>query len=142
MVKEKSNEVAVPTPVTILWKNVLMLPIVGIMDSKRGQEIMETILAKIQALEAKVIILDILGVPVIDSSVANHLIKITSATKLMGCSCIITGISPSIAQAVVSLGVELKDVATRSTLKDGVELAFGILGLEVREKKEAVKKTA
>jgi len=143
MVKEKSKAAAtVTTPITILWKNVLMLPIVGIVDSKRAQEIMETMLERIQVLEAKIIILDILGVAVVDSAVANHLIKISGATKLMGCNCIITGISPSIAQALVHLGIDLKEIITRTTLKDGLEHAFGILNLEVREKKETVKKTA
>ncbi|MEI6634051.1 MAG: STAS domain-containing protein [Chlamydiota bacterium] len=143
MAKEKSNATAVvPTPVTILWKNILMLPIVGVVDSKRGQEIMESMLARIQELEAKIIILDILGVPVVDTSVANYLVKISYATKIMGCSCIITGISPAIAQALVSLEIDLKDTITRTSLKDGLELAFRTLGLEVREKKEAVRKIA
>jgi rsbT co-antagonist protein RsbR len=143
MIKEKSNAtVTAATPITILWKNILMLPIVGIVDSKRAQEMMETMLARIQEFEAKIIILDILGVAVVDSAVANHLIKISYATKIMGCTCIITGISPSIAQTLVQLGIDLKDTTTRTNLKDGLELAFGILGLEVREKKEAVKKTA
>jgi len=136
MLKVKSNAIAtLATPITILWKNILLLPIVGIVDSKRGQEIMETMLARIQEFEAKVIILDILGVAIVDSGVANHLLKISNATKIMGCNCIITGISPSIAQSLVHLGVDLKDIITRTSLKDGVEMAFGILGLEVKEKK-------
>jgi anti-anti-sigma regulatory factor len=138
MATEKSNAMATamaarPTPITILWKSVLMLPIVGVVDTKRAQDIMERALIRIQEYEAKIVILDILGVPIVDSAVANHLIKISGAAKIMGCNCIITGISPSIAQALVHLGIDLKD---------GVELAFGMLGLEVREKKEAVKKTA
>ena len=143
MAKEKPNAIAhMATPITILWKNILLLPIVGIVDSKRGQEIMETMLARIQEFEAKVIILDILGVAIVDSAVANHIIKISKATKLMGCDCIITGISPSIAQTLVQLGIELKDTVTRTNLKDGLETAFGMLGLEVREKKEAAKRKA
>jgi rsbT co-antagonist protein RsbR len=143
MAKEKPTYVVrVATPITILWKNILLLPIVGIVDSKRGQEIMERMLARIQEFEAKVIILDILGVAIVDSAVANHIIKISKATKLMGCDCIITGISPAIAQTLVQLGIELKDTITRHNLKDGLETAFGLLGLEVREKKEAAKRTA
>jgi rsbT co-antagonist protein RsbR len=143
MPKEKSSAMAASaTPIMILWKNILLLPIVGIVDSKRGQEIMETMLARIQEFEAHVIILDILGVAIVDSAVANHLLKIGSATKIMGCSCIITGISPSIAQTIVQLGIDLKDMVTRTNLKDGLELAFGMLALEVREKKDAVKRTA
>ncbi len=138
--KKSSVAVNVPTPVTILWKGILLLPIVGVVDSKRAQDIMEVMLAKILETEAKVIILDILGVTAMDSAVTNHLIKITKATKLMGAECIITGVSPSIAQTLVHLGVELGDVATCSTLKDGVEKAFDGLGLEVREIKKAIEK--
>jgi rsbT co-antagonist protein RsbR len=136
MEKAKSNATTtMPTPITILWKYVLMLPIVGIVDSKRAQEIMETMLARIHSFEAKIIILDILGVAIVDSAVANHLMKISNATKLMGCNCVITGISPSIAQTLVNLGIDLKNITTRTNLKDGLEYAFKILGLEVRDKK-------
>lgn len=128
------------TPVTILWEKVLMLPITGVIDSKRAQEIMETMLGKIEDTQAKIIILDILGVATVDSAVANHLLKITKATQLMGCTCIITGISPTISQILVHLGVELRDVVTRVTLKDGLEVAFNVLNLEVREIKEPSKK--
>ncbi len=121
------------TPVTILWDNILMLPIVGVVDSRRAQGIMEAILQKIAEVEAKVIILDILGVLTVDSAIATHLIKITKATKLMGCECIITGISPEIAQTFVQLGIELSEVATRATLKDGLSIAYDIIGVEVRQ---------
>ena len=143
MVKEKAvlkTMLAVSTPVTILWENILMLPLVGTIDSKRGQEIMETMLAKILETEAKFIIMDILGVASMDSAVANHLIKITKATALMGCTSIVTGISPDVAQILVQLGVELKDVITRATLKDGLQTAFDALGVEVKKAKEAPKK--
>ena len=128
------------TPVTILWEKILMLPITGVIDSKRAQEMMEVVLAKISQTESKILILDILGVATVDSAVANHLLKITKATQLMGCTCIITGISPTISQILVHLGVELRDIVTRSTLKDGLEVAFEVLGLEVREIKEPSKK--
>ena len=94
------------TPVNILWENVLMVPIFGVLDSKRSQDLMETVLTKIVETGFKTIILDILGVVTVDSAVANHLIKITKATKLMGCGCIISGISPAIAQTLVHLGIE------------------------------------
>lgn len=141
MVKEKSNTTAMtPTPVTILWKGILMLPIVGVVDSKRAQDMMELMLAKILETEATIIILDISGVAAMDSAVTNHLIKVTKATRLMGADTIITGISPAIAQTLAHLGVELKDVVTRSTLKDGLKMAFDTLGLEVREIKKAIEK--
>ena len=140
MAPEK-QEIPLPTPVTELWVNILMLPIVGAVDSKRAQEIMDTMLNKILETEAKTIILDILGVPTIDSAVANHLIKITKATQLMGSVSIISGISPKIAQTLVQLGVELGGVATTAALKDAVALAFDMAGLEVVKKKAALKKT-
>ena len=142
MAKKEKAEVGVLgiTPVTILWEKILMLPITGVIDSKRAQEIMETILGKIEETQARIIILDILGVATVDSAVANHLLKITKATQLMGCTCIITGISPVISQILVHLGVELRDVVTRVTLKDGLEVAFNVLNLEVREIKEPSKK--
>ena len=83
--------------------------------------------------QAKVIILDIQGVPAVDSAVANHLIKVTQATKLMGCTCIVTGISPEISQALVNLGIELTDISTQATLKDGVSTSLEILGLQLKE---------
>lgn len=138
MAKEtKQTDTVVPTttPVTILWDNILMLPIVGVVDSKRAQEIMETILAKALETEAKQIILDILGVATVDSAVANHLLKITKATTMMGCNCIISGISPAIAQILVHLGVELGDIVTVATLRDAVAIAFDNLDLAVVKKK-------
>ncbi len=119
------------TPITMLWDRIMMLPIIGNLDSKRGQDIMEAALTKILDTQSKIMIMDILGVPIVDSAVANHLIKITKATQLMGCKCIITGLSPAIAQTMVHLGVDLGGITTRMTLRDGVEEAFSILGLEI-----------
>jgi len=144
MPKEKAKiETQIPTPVNVLWENVLMLSIFGEIDSKRAQEIMEVILAKIQDTEAKSIILDILGVATVDTAVANHLLKIARAAKLMGSQCIITGMSPSIARTLVHLGIGMEDVITKATLKDGLEMAFGFLSLEVRPTKQApIRKAA
>src|SRR5262249_9556829 len=86
------------TPVTAIWQDILMLPIVGIIDSQRAQDVMNSILTKIAATRSKMMIMDISGVGVVDTAVANHLIKITKATRLMGCECIISGLSPAIAQ--------------------------------------------
>jgi PAS domain S-box-containing protein len=121
------------TPVMRLWDSILLLPIVGLVDSKRVQLIMETVLQRIVDYETKVIILDIQGVPSVDSAVANHLIKVTQATKLMGCTCIVTGISPEISQALVNLGIELTDISTQATLKDGVSTSLERLGLQLKE---------
>ncbi len=123
------------TPVMRLWDNLLLLPIVGLVDSKRVQLIMETALQQIVDYQAKVLILDIQGVPAVDSAVANHLIKVTKATKLMGCTCIVTGVSPEIAQALVNLGIDLGDILTQSTLKDGVETSLKNMGIQLKETK-------
>jgi len=119
------------TPILLLWKEILFLPIVGVVDSKRAQTIMEEILRQISEKNSKILILDIMGVAVVDSAVANHIIKITRATKLMGCEAIITGISSSIAQTMVSLGIDLGGLKTRSTLIDGLEYAFEVLGYHI-----------
>lgn len=119
------------TPILLLWKEILFLPIVGVVDSKRAQTIMEEILRQISEKNSKILILDIMGVAVVDSAVANHIIKITRATKLMGCEAIITGISSSIAQTMVSLGIDLGGLATRSTLIDGLEYAFEVLDYHI-----------
>jgi len=132
MVKEGKAE-RIPTPINIIWENILMISIVGVIDSKQAQGLMNTMLQKISETEAKVIILDILGVATIDTAVVGYLVNITKATKLMGCECIISGISPSVAQSLVHLGVGLGDVTTKAALKDALELAFEKLSLEIRE---------
>jgi len=135
LAREQADTIlSMATPVTSLWDDVLLLPIVGTIDSNRAQDIMEVMLNKIQTTEAKVILLDILGVASVDSAVAQHLIKITKATQLMGCRCIITGISSEIAQALVHLGLDLGDVQTSSTLRSGLVYAFESLELKVVSK--------
>jgi methyl-accepting chemotaxis protein len=121
------------TPVMRLWDNILLLPIIGLVDSKRVQSIMETALQNILNFQAKVLILDVQGVPAMDSSVANHIIKVTRATKLMGCTCIVTGISPEISQALVNLGIDLGDIMTQSSLKAGVNSALKSINLQLTE---------
>jgi rsbT co-antagonist protein RsbR len=121
------------TPVTAIWQDILMLPIVGIIDSKRAMDIMNAMLAKIADARAKVIILDISGVGVVDTAVANHLIKITKATKLMGCECVISGVSPAIAQTIVELGIEVGDIHTTATLRDALEAAFQRTGVALKD---------
>ena len=125
------------TPVSMLWDDILMLPIVGIVDSKRAQEIMDAMLMRIGETTARAMIIDISGVSVIDTAVANHFIKMTKATTLMGCKCVISGISPVIAQTIVSLGIDLADIHTRSTLKDALAFAFE----ETGQKSTAIAKS-
>ena len=134
MANKKENN-PVLTPVNVIWEGILLIPISGTIDSKRAQEIMETILNKIIETKSKSIIMDVLGVVTVDSAVANHLIKITKATKLLGTRCIVSGIVPEIAQIIVALGVDLGEVDTRADIADALELAFEVAGLEVVKRK-------
>ncbi|MBN1843855.1 MAG: STAS domain-containing protein [Deltaproteobacteria bacterium] len=136
MAKEEKKGTTIATPINILWENILMIPIFGAIDSKQAQEIMENILTRISDSGSKVIILDILGVATVDTAVANYILKITRATGLMGCRCIVSGISPAIAQTLVNLGVGLEGVATTASLRDALETAFDTIGLEVRKIKK------
>lgn len=123
------------TPTIKMWEGVLVLPVVGVVDSVRAQHMMESILNKIVSTYSKVIILDIQGVAAVDTAVANHLIKITKATKLMGCQCILSGISPAVAQTIIQLGIDMHGIITKATLSDALEETFTLLELEVVSKK-------
>ncbi len=116
------------TPVTQIWEDILMLPMVGIIDSRRAQDVMTTVLSRIFETRAKVFIMDISGVAVVDSAVANHLIKITKSTGLMGCTSLVSGISPAIAQTMVNLGFDVSEISTGATLRDALEKAFRLIG--------------
>jgi len=126
----------IATPVIILWQDILAIPIVGTVDSKRAQQITEVILNKILVTQSKIIILDISGVPFVDTAVANHLLKISRAAKLMGCDCVISGMSPAIAQTLVRLGIDVGDIITTTSLKDALVLSFNKLGYEIKAKKK------
>lgn len=119
------------TPVTSIWKDILLLPIVGFIDSRRATEIMSNVLEKIASVRAKVLILDISGVAVVDSAVANHLVKITKAAKLMGCEAMISGLSPAVAQTMVTLGLDVDRIHTTNTLQDALEKALAKTGVQV-----------
>nr|WP_269140303.1 STAS domain-containing protein [Pectinatus sottacetonis] len=130
--QEQSHTIKeISTPALTLWDGVLVLPVIGIIDSLRAQHMMDTMLEKIMETAAKVIILDIQGVPAVDTAVANHLIKITKATSLMGCQCILSGISPAVAQAIVQLGIDMGNIKTNSSLKNSLSDAFSILNLKI-----------
>ena len=115
---------AMSTPVTSIWEGILLLPLVGIVDSQRTKDIMEKVLSRIAESRARVFVMDIGGVVSVDTAVANHFIKITQATKLMGCQCIISGISPNVAQTLVELGANVGEVRTTSTLSDALQIAL------------------
>jgi rsbT co-antagonist protein RsbR len=122
------------TPVTQIWGGILLLPIVGLIDSHRARDIMNATLAKIAETQAQIFILDISGVGVVDTAVANNLIKITSATRLMGCECTISGVSPAIAQTIVDLGIDVGRIKTTATMKDALSDAFRRSGMEITGK--------
>lgn len=119
------------TPTIKLWDGILVLPVLGVIDTSRAQHMMDSMLNKILESGAQVIILDIQGVVAIDTAVANHLIKITKATKLMGCECLLSGISPAVAKTVIQLGIDLGSIKTKSTLSDALTEAFSMINLRV-----------
>jgi len=112
------------TPVVELWENILALPLIGTLDSERTQVVMESLLQKIVETGATIAIIDITGVPTVDTLVAQHLLKTVAAARLMGADCIISGIRPQIAQTIVHLGVNLSEVTTKATLADAFVVAI------------------
>ncbi len=122
------------TPVIRVYDQVLLLPLVGAIDSMRAQQIMESVLVRIVEEQAKCLIIDIAGVPVVDTKVADNLIKTTSAVALLGARTILTGISPQVARTIVQLGLDISSMQTVSKLSDGLELAFSMVGKSVRDK--------
>ena len=120
MTAQSRSLMEMSTPVTQIWEGVLFLPIVGIVDSRRAQEIMNATLAKISQTQSRAFIMDISGVAVVDTAVANYLIKVTKATRLMGCECTISGVSPAIAQTIAELGIELGSIQTTSTIESAL----------------------
>jgi methyl-accepting chemotaxis protein len=112
------------TPATSIWRGVIFLPIVGMVDSRRSADIMETALSKISETRAHTLMLDISGVAVVDTAVANYLIRVAKSAVLMGCTTIISGISPAIAQTIVELGIDLGSIRTTSTIEDALQEAI------------------
>jgi len=123
----------ISTPVIRVWDGILALPIIGTLDSARTQVVMENLLQEIVETGSSIAILDISGVPAVDSLVAQHLIKTVSATRLMGAECIISGIRPEIAQTVVHLGIDLSNIITKSTLASALAYSFKTMRLEVKK---------
>ena len=121
------------TPVVELWDDVLALPLVGTLDSGRTQIVMESLLQKIVSTGASIAIIDITGVPTVDTLVAQHLLKTVAATRLMGADCIISGIRPQIAQTIVHLGVNLGEVTTKATLADAFLVALRRTGASIQK---------
>jgi rsbT co-antagonist protein RsbR len=129
--RQQSELLELSTPVVELWDDILALPLVGTLDSARTQVVMESLLRKIVETGAAIAIIDITGVPTVDTLVAQHLLKTVAATRLMGADCIISGIRPQIAQTIVHLGVDLGAVITKATLADAFRIALDKTGAKV-----------
>ena len=127
----------ISTPVIRVWDGILALPIIGTLDSARTQVVMENLLTEIVNTGSSIAILDISGVPTVDSLVAQHLLKTVSATRLMGADCIISGIRPEIAQTIVHLGIDLSQIITKASLASALLYAFRTMKLEVRKSAES-----
>ena len=131
IVRQQQELLELSTPVVKLWNGILALPLIGTLDSARTQVVMENILQKIVDTGAIIAIIDITGVPTVDTLVAQHLMKTIAAARLMGADCIISGIRPQIAQTIVHLGVNLEDVVTKATLADAFLVALERTGTSV-----------
>lgn len=133
VIMRQTSEISeISTPVIQVWDGILALPIIGTLDSARTQIVMESLLMKIVDTGSTIAILDISGVPAVDSLVAQHLIKTVSATRLMGAECIISGIRPEIAQTVVHLGIDLSQINTKASLAHALRYSFSLLKYEIR----------
>ena len=122
--RQQQEMLELSTPVVELWDGILALPLIGTLDSARTQVVMESLLQRIVETGAGIAIIDITGVPTVDTLVAQHLLKTVAAARLMGAECIISGIRPQIAQTIVHLGVDLQDVITKATLADAFAVAL------------------
>lgn len=130
--RQQQDLLELSTPVVKLWDGILALPMIGTLDSNRTQIVMETLLQEIVATGARIAIIDITGVPTVDTLVAQHLLKTVAAARLMGAETMISGIRPQIAQTIVHLALDLGDVTTKATLADAFRLALERLGVSLR----------
>ena len=129
--RQQQEMLELSTPVVKLWDGILALPMIGTLDSARTQLVMESLLQRIVETGSQLAIIDITGVPVVDTLVAQYLLKTVTAARLMGAECIISGIRPQIAQTIVHLGVDLTGVSTKASLADALALAMQRLDLRV-----------
>jgi rsbT co-antagonist protein RsbR len=134
--RQQAEMLELSTPVVKLWDGILALPMIGTLDSNRTQIVMETLLQKIVDTGSALAIIDITGVPTVDTLTAQHLLKTVTAARLMGAECIISGIRPQIAQTIVHLGVDLGDVITKASMADALSLAFDKSGWKVTRVKD------
>ena len=133
--RQQEELLELSTPVVKLWDGVIALPMIGTLDSARTQVVMESLLDRLVETEAEIVIIDITGVPTVDTLVAQHLLKTVTAIRLMGADCIISGVRPQIAQTIVHLGVDLQGVTTKATLADALALALKRSGFVISKSK-------
>lgn len=138
IIRQQEELLELSTPVVKLWGGILALPIIGTLDSNRTQIVMESLLQKIVETGSDIAIIDITGVPTVDTLTAQHLLKTVTAARLMGAECIISGIRPQIAQTIVYLGVDLGDVITKATLADAFALALKRTGYSINRSQPQV----
>jgi rsbT co-antagonist protein RsbR len=119
------------TPLVETWEGIVMLPMVGVLDSARAKRLTESVLTHIARSKVKVVVMDVSGILAMDTKTANHILRTVQAVRLMGSDMIITGIRPDVAVTIATLGIDLSNVVTRSTLREGLEFAFVKLGLKV-----------
>jgi len=129
--RQQDELLELSTPVVKLWEGVLAVPMIGVLDSSRTQMVMEALLQKIVETGSELAIIDITGVPTVDTLVAQHLLKTVTAIRLMGADCIISGIRPQIAQTIVHLGIDLQGISTKASLADALSLALAKTGWRV-----------
>jgi rsbT co-antagonist protein RsbR len=129
--RQQQEMLELSTPVVKLWDGILALPVIGTLDSARAQAVMESLLTTIMETGSKIAIIDITGVPTVDTVVAQHLMKTVAAARLMGADCIISGIRPQIAQTIVHLAIDLGGISTKATLADAFKLALQRIGMNI-----------
>ena len=137
IVRQQQELLELSTPVVKLWDGIMALPMIGTLDSSRAQVVMESLLQAIVSSNCEIAIIDITGVPTVDTLVAQHLLKTVTAIRLMGADCIISGVRPQIAQTIVQLGVDLAGVTTKATLADALALALRRTGFQCARTQQA-----
>ncbi|MBA4146724.1 MAG: STAS domain-containing protein [Verrucomicrobia bacterium] len=142
ILRQNQGLLELSTPVVMLWEGILALPLIGTLDSARSELVMQSLLFRIVETGASIAIIDITGVPTVDTLVAQHLLKTVTAARLMGANCFISGIRPQIAQTIVHLGVDLSGITTKANLKDALALAMKQSGLTVVNTKKLAKDLA
>lgn len=132
--RQQEEMLEISLPVVELWEGILALPVIGTLDSARAQAVMEGLLQAIVEHESKIAIIDITGVPAVDTQTAQHLLKTVTAAELMGARCLVSGIKPQIAQTIVQLGLDLGEIQTKGSLMSAFQYALTELGMGIAEK--------